>query len=144
MNKGWIKMSHFYLSYFPRNKPSKSVTVHFIVFNDSAGPKMFIKMYLNFSDFFTFQSCLNVIEATHIWLIIGTLFVSLTRNFLSFKALFRHILNILNYKSLKTVPFFLYVIRVFITAIKPLFDYIQQCLQFFAQYRNCWPHQFLE
>ena len=56
-----VEISRPYLLKFPRNKPSKSVTValrrvwssRFIVLNDSANPKMVIKMYISiFSDFF--------------------------------------------------------------------------------------------
>ena len=55
MNKVCVKISRLYLSNFLRNKPSKSVTVgpgRFIVLNDSADPKMVIKLYFNFYDFF--------------------------------------------------------------------------------------------
>ena len=50
-----------------------------IVLNDLASPKMIMNMYFNFFRFFNVV-CLNVVEATNIWLIIGTLFASLTRN----------------------------------------------------------------
>jgi len=50
----------------------------FIVLNDSASSKMVIKMYLHF--FQSFWSYLNIIEATYIWLLIGTSFASLTCN----------------------------------------------------------------
>ena len=47
--------SSTFLSYFPRNKPSKSVTVlpgQFIVLNDSTSMKRVIKIYFNFFRFF--------------------------------------------------------------------------------------------
>ena len=47
-NDDCVKISIPYLSYFSRNKSSKSVTVGsglFIVLNDSARLKMFIKIY---------------------------------------------------------------------------------------------------
>ena len=64
------KYQFHYLLLFPRNKPSKSVTVgsdRFIVLNDSASPKMVMKMYFNFVDYLkSFLSCFNIVEATHI------------------------------------------------------------------------------
>ena len=57
--------------YFPRNKPSNSVTVgsvRFIVFlNDSASPKMITIIFLHFFRFFLKAFCekKNVVEATH-------------------------------------------------------------------------------
>ena len=51
LNKDCVKISLPYLSYFPRNKPSKSVTVEsgrFIILNYSASPKMVIQIYFNF------------------------------------------------------------------------------------------------
>ena len=47
-----VKISRPCLSYFARNKPSNSDMVglgQFIVLNDSASPKMVIKLYFNFS-----------------------------------------------------------------------------------------------
>ena len=73
--------------YFPRNMPSKSVMVRpcrvwpvwFIVLNYSARPKMVIKIYFIFFLFFKgFRAVWY--RATHIWLLIGTSFASLTRN----------------------------------------------------------------
>ena len=70
LNEDRLKISAPYLSYFLRNKPSKSVTVgpgqagsdrvglgragpgRFIILNDSAGPKMVIHLYLTFFRFF--------------------------------------------------------------------------------------------
>ena len=78
LNKDCVKISGSYLSYFLRNKPSKSVTVgsgragsgrvgpgragpgrvgRFIILNDSAGPKMVIHLYLTF-----FRFILKVLE----------------------------------------------------------------------------------
>ena len=59
-NEDCIKISHAYLLYFSRNKPSKCVTVgsgRLIALNDSASPKMVIKMYLHF-----FRFILKVLE----------------------------------------------------------------------------------
>ena len=45
LNKGCVQISRVYLWYFPRNKPSKSVTVgsgRFIDLNDSASPEIVI------------------------------------------------------------------------------------------------------
>ena len=65
---------------FSRNELSKSVTVGsgwFIVLNDSACRNWSYKfIYIFFDLLLRFQSCLNVIEAIHIRLIIGT-FLSL-------------------------------------------------------------------
>ena len=53
----------------------------FTVLNDSASPKMIMKIYFSFSDFFKrFGSCLNAVEATYKWLLMGASFVSFTRN----------------------------------------------------------------
>ena len=65
MNEDFVKISHLYLIYFPKNKPSNSVTVRsgrvqpgrFIVLNDSASPEMVIKIYFNF-----FRLFLKVLE----------------------------------------------------------------------------------
>ena len=49
-NEGFVKMSCIYNICFPRNKPSKSATAgrvgtgRFIILNDSASPKMIIKI----------------------------------------------------------------------------------------------------
>ena len=56
----WINILISYFLYFPRNKKLKSVTVRsgrIIVLNNSASPKMAIKMYFNF-----FNSFLKVLE----------------------------------------------------------------------------------
>ena len=48
LNKNCVNISCRYILYFPTNKPSKSVKVgpdRFFVLNDSASPKMDIKMY---------------------------------------------------------------------------------------------------
>ena len=53
-NKDCFQISGSYLTYSPRNKPPKSVIVEscrFIVLNDSASPKMVIKIYFNFFRF---------------------------------------------------------------------------------------------
>ena len=53
--EGCVKISCLYLLLFSRNKPSNSVTDRpgwFIVLNDSAIPKMVIKIYLNFCPIF--------------------------------------------------------------------------------------------
>ena len=60
LNEYWVKISIPYLIYFLINKPSKSLTVGsglarpgwFGVLNDSASPKMVIKMYLRSFYFF--------------------------------------------------------------------------------------------
>ena len=55
LNEDCIKISNSIFYTFPRNKPSKSVTVwsgRFIILNDSAGPKMVIHLYLTFFRFF--------------------------------------------------------------------------------------------
>ena len=55
MNKDFVNISRPYLSYFPRNKSSKSFTVgpgQFTVLNDSASAKMIIKMDFNFFQFY--------------------------------------------------------------------------------------------
>ena len=50
LNENCVIISRlFYLLYFPRNRPSKSVTIgpcRFIILNDSASPKMVINIYL--------------------------------------------------------------------------------------------------
>ena len=56
LNIDYVKIVSTYHAYFPMNNPSKSVKVgpgRFIVLNDSVSPEMFIKMYFNFSDFFS-------------------------------------------------------------------------------------------
>ena len=55
MNEDCIEISLFYLLYFLKNKPSKSIMVasgRYIVLNDSAHAKMVMKMDLIFYDFF--------------------------------------------------------------------------------------------
>jgi len=77
-----VKISRRYVLSFPRIKPSNSVSIgsdRFIILNDSLSPKMIMKMYLDF--FKRFQSFLHFIDATYIWLPIGTSFASLTRNY---------------------------------------------------------------
>ena len=73
-----------FLLYFLRNNSSKSVTVglgRFIVLNDSASPKIVLKMYFNFSDIFLkVLIYFNDVEATHKWLLIKNSFSSLIRN----------------------------------------------------------------
>ena len=84
LNEGCVKISRPYISYFPRNKPSKRVTVgpdRFIVLNSSFHSlKMVIK---NVSQFF--QIFLKVLELFECHrgdrYIIGTSFASLTRNY---------------------------------------------------------------
>ena len=62
------KILRLYLLYFPRKKQSKRVTVGFIVLNDSASPRIVIKTYSNFFRFLNdSESCLNIVEATHIY-----------------------------------------------------------------------------
>ena len=58
----------------------------FMVLNVSASSKMILNFFFNFFRFFSkFWSCLNDVEATYsIWLLIGTSFASLTRNYLNF------------------------------------------------------------
>ena len=105
-----------YLLYFPRNRPSKSVTIgqgRFIVLNDSASPKRVVKIHFNFFRLFfkKLYSCLNVVEATYVWLLIGT---SLTCNYVlkllktellaEFWLLFS-IKNIINYEFRYTTDY---------------------------------------
>jgi len=56
LNEDCVKISRSYLLYFPRDKPSKSVTDRpdrFIILNDRASPEMVIKIYLHFFPYMT-------------------------------------------------------------------------------------------
>ena len=68
-----------YMIFFPMYKSSKSITLG----PGQVGSARSIVLNDFFWFFWRFQSCLNVVEATFIILLIGTLFASLTRNHLN-------------------------------------------------------------
>ena len=83
-----------YLCWFSRYKLPKSVAIglgwvgpgRYIVLNDSASPKMIMKMYSNCFRFFSkdleFFKCRR--DDLNIWLLIRTSFAQLTHNYLNF------------------------------------------------------------
>ena len=76
LNEDFVKISRFYLTYFPEYNPSKNVTVGSDRFNlnDAASPKMVIKMYFNIFPIFLklFECCT------------GNPFMTANRNFVRF------------------------------------------------------------
>ena len=113
LRKDCVIITHPYLIYFPRNIPSKSVTVGpgrvgpgwFTILDDSYCPKMVIKICF--------------VGVTHVSLLIGTYFASLFRNnrlsitllfqyafsyfFPQKCTIFRHFCLLKNYALLKVV-----------------------------------------
>ena len=64
---------NFRKKYAVKQRYGRAKVSCFIVSNDSASPKMGIKMYFNFFPiFFKVLSCFNAFETTHIWLLKGT------------------------------------------------------------------------
>ena len=81
LNEDCVKISRSYLLLFTKNKPSKSVTVGsgwFIILNNSAIPKMVIKMFL---DLFRFKKkkVLELFECQQ-----GDPYMTVSRNFVCF------------------------------------------------------------
>ena len=73
LSEKWAFKEHY-----GRAGPGRVGLASLFFLNDSYRSKMIMKFFFKF--FHRFHICLNVVEVTYIWLIIGTSFTSLNRN----------------------------------------------------------------